>query len=364
MNLDNVEFFNVGAQETIPGLGKHGLTRIPRNIREKLNARARIMGQDAAGCEVRFVSDAPLVDLHLAGIRHDDGDETLQVRILRGNHLMRTVQLQPGRQHVFRLAPPPVFQNRTEMIRQAGGFAPTVWRVAMNSGSRICVNGIDPHGHAIRPPTPDETPALKWLAYGSSITHSSLDGYPHVAAGLLRAQVLNKGLSGSCQYEPELVDWLIDDCDWELATLEMGVNMLGFFTPEQFEVRAAYAIKRFAGTGKPVLVTDIFPHRQTMDYNTRPDDITSQRDQAFRKIVRRLVDECGAPYLRMVPGAVILDDFTGLSADLLHPSAFGHAIMGANLAREIRKMPGIITTDNGAKAKRLEDTAPRVNIAD
>ena len=47
-------------------------------------------------------------------------------------------------------------------------------------------HGIDAFGADIRPPRADEKPALRWLAYGSSITHSSRNGYPARAASLRR----------------------------------------------------------------------------------------------------------------------------------------------------------------------------------
>lgn len=340
MNFENMEIWNVPALEPVPGLGGNGLVRIPRAIRNDLNARARIMGRDSVGCELRCVTHAPTLDICLGAIAPEP-ERPPQVRVFRGNHLVQTVELETGRPRLLRLSPPPTFApERTEKLAAAGGFAPSVWRIACNSAGTMALLGVDAHGYAIRPPTASEKPALTWLAYGSSITHSSLDGYPHVAAQILKAEVLNKGLGGSCQYEPEMVDWMVDSCPWDLATLEMGVNMLGPFTPEQFEIRAAHAIKRFAATGKPVLVMDIFPHRQTAGYAVKKDDPTTGRDTAFREIVHRLVRDSGAPNIRLAPGATILEDITGLSADLLHPCSFGHALMGANVAREIRKLPG------------------------
>lgn len=85
-----------------------------------------------------------------------------------------------------------------------GGFAPNVWRIVCDCPT-YTLQGIDVHEHEIRPPKPEELPALNWLAYGSSITNAHLDGYIHVAARKLRVQVQNKGFSGSCFCEKELV---------------------------------------------------------------------------------------------------------------------------------------------------------------
>jgi hypothetical protein len=178
---------------------------------------------------------------------------------------------------------------------------------------------------------------VNWLAYGSSITNSSLDGYPHVAAGILRTQVQNKGMSGACLLEPEMVDWLVDGCTWDIATIEMGINMRGWFTPEQFETRAGYAIDRFVATGRPILVTNLFPNGLTPGNALDAENAATKSEQAFNDIVTRLVSARSAANLHFVPGSEILDDFCGLSGDLVHPTTYGHALMGANLARQMRK---------------------------
>lgn len=36
MNLENVDFFNLGDFEEIPGIGKHGMVRVPQNVRNQL----------------------------------------------------------------------------------------------------------------------------------------------------------------------------------------------------------------------------------------------------------------------------------------------------------------------------------------
>ncbi len=62
MNLKEVQLFNVGALEPVPGLGDAGMMRIPEKVRNCLNERARFVGMDSVGCEVRFVTDAPNID--------------------------------------------------------------------------------------------------------------------------------------------------------------------------------------------------------------------------------------------------------------------------------------------------------------
>lgn len=335
--MNNVEFYNVGSVESIPGLGEQCLVRLPRVIREKLNHQARLMAMQSTGCEIRMVSEAPAIDVYLSAL-NTDPDTTPELRIFRGDFLHQTCLLEPGRTIGIRLTPPPALGEVRQIRLNSGGFSDQVWRLVMNNGMMLSLHNIDTHGLPLRPPTPQEKPQFNWLAYGSSITHSSLDGYPHIAARLLKAQVQNKGLSGACHLEPALIDWLIDECNWDLLTVEMGINMIGGFTPEEFEKRARYAVERFATAGKPVLVTNLFPNCRSAGFTIDETRQDHRREEAFNRTVSRLVEEFKAPDIHFIPGSSILDDFTGLSSDLLHPCAYGHGVMAHNLARILKNI--------------------------
>jgi lysophospholipase L1-like esterase len=288
---------------------------------------------DSVGVEIRFVTEAPNIDLYLSAQQTDSGGKG-KVRIYRGNFLYRTLELEPCVTTFHRLNPPPAFANANDKMLIPGGFAPNVWRIVCDRSVYV-VHGIQTHGYDIRPPHQSEVPRLKWLAYGSSITNGSLDGYVHVAAAKLRVQVQNKGFSGSCHIEPELVDYLLDECSFDFITCELGINMRGQYTPEEFEQRAAYLIGRLAQLQKPALIMPLFPNCHSAQYAVKPDSTATQREEAFNRIVEKLVKEANCPTMRFVSGSEILDDITGLSADLLHPTTYGHSIMGFNLAAQL-----------------------------
>ena len=116
-----------------------------------------------------------------------------------------------------------------------------------------------------------------------------------------------------------------------------GMDSVGC-EPEEFEERAAYAIRRFAASGKPVLVTNIFPNSCTVGFTVDEERRECRREQVFDRLVEELVRDCAGDNLHFVPGSAILDDFSGLSSDLLHPCAYGHAVMAGNLARELKRI--------------------------
>ncbi len=336
MNLKNVEFYNVGGIEKVPGLGDNCFMRIPEKVRNHLNDRARFVGMDSIGCEVRFVCPSPNIDIIVACSR-PELTEKGEIRVFKGNFLHQLLPVEPGRVHNFRISPPDSFKATSSKAINEGGFSSDVWRLVFNRGATFCLHGIDPHGYAIRPPKAAEKPKFNWLAYGSSITNSNLDGYPHFAARKLRVQVQNKGLGGACHIEKEMVDFLVDGCKWDFATCELGINMRGGFTPEDFRKRAAYLIDRFTETGKPVMIIGLFPNCRTPGF-TDKSDLSTEREDAFNKILAELVKKKKAANLHFIPGSQILDDFTGLTGDLLHPSSYGYAIMGTNLAERIGKI--------------------------
>jgi len=243
---------NVGELERLGELPGVLLSRFPRGVREALNRRARHVALKGVGCEVRFVNDHPDTRVFVAAHKPEFADQ-LEVRIFRGDFELDKRQIPPGQTETLEInEPAPDAFIAPEPAHLRFGFAPNVWRVQFGRGPGFFL-GIDGLGGNLRPPRLDELPTARWLAYGSSITNSHLDGYPHVAARRLGVDVLNKGLSGACHCEPEVADWLATGCEWDFASLELGVNMRGM-SPEEFATRAGYLVRRVVeeNPSKPV----------------------------------------------------------------------------------------------------------------
>jgi lysophospholipase L1-like esterase len=214
-----------------------------------------------------------------------------------------------------------------------GRFAPNVWRIVF-SHATVVFHGVDAAGKTVRPPTEEEKPRRLWLAYGSSITNST-PGYVEHAARHLGVDVANKGLSGSCQCEPEVATYLTDAEAWDFATLELGVNMRGAFDAKSFDERARHLTTEVvkAAAGKPVFLITMFPNYE--DYIDPPND-TTRINHAFRSALERIHADLGASNLHLVNGAHVLPTPAALSADMVHPSGDGHQLMGSRLAEIMR----------------------------
>jgi lysophospholipase L1-like esterase len=184
-----------------------------------------------------------------------------------------------------------------------------------------------------RPPEPGMAPARRWLAYGSSITHGNQCIHPSGSYAMRAAQragadLINMGFGGGAHLEPEMADYIASRDDWDLATLEMGINILGLGVAE-FAHRVEYFINTIAAAhpSKPVFGIDIFTSNE--------DFSGTGNTAAFRRTVRRLVRESGKANLFYLSGRHLLTTADGLTSDLVHPSPHGMEEIAERLARAV-----------------------------
>lgn len=327
----NIEFHNAGALETLCGMPGLCPVRVPASVRHRLCSGTRVVSESASGVELRFVAPGGKVRLAFAA-----QEQEVQLHVYRGAFDVSNPRIPAGEQRVITLDPPERFGLTQASALQSGAFSPEVWRVVI-SGGVLGFLGLDDFGTPVRPPAAAETPAVRWLAYGSSITQSWAKGYPHQAARRLGIDVLNKGMSGNCHIEPEMADYLAE-LDWEIATLELGVNMRVRYTPEAFASRARDLIDRLraAKPRAPLVLITTFRNLDHFPAATPPP--AAERQTAFDRILRQLHQERNDPHLHLLEGLDLLQDFSAFSADLLHPSDYGQQQIGENLANALRPL--------------------------
>jgi len=165
------------------------------------------------------------------------------------------------------------------------------------------------------PPLPGDEPERTYLAYGSSITHGSLGLVPsstyvfQTAMGL-GMDYINQGYPGTAFVERPMAEYLSQRKDWDIATLELGINLIGKpLSDAGFETRVAEFLDVMAADGRPVFVTDI--------YHFLGSGEEQRRAEAFRDIVRRQALRVGLPH---IPGKTLLRESGMISADLTHPT--------------------------------------------
>lgn len=331
MIWNRVELFNVEAIETKPN-GAVRMLRFPQNVMDVFghegNKYAIVVGRMTTGCEIRFVCED--ADVFLSA---EDTEGT--VEIFRGDFLVRTQKLHPGVRTRLALRSN-LNVDKFDLSGVKTNFSTDVWRIVFDHDFCGTVDEICPFGE-IRPPMPSEVPAKKMIAYGSSITHGACAGFftnSYIAhtAKLLGADVQCKGMGGSCFCERAVAEYL-PEVEWDLAVLELAVNMLGIFPVETFRERAKYVVECALRKGKPVVVISHFSH-----FKDLPGAENAAANDAYIAVLQEICQELRCDNLFYINGREIVEDFTWLSADLIHPSLFGHAMMGRKIAEKIQNL--------------------------
>jgi lysophospholipase L1-like esterase len=327
------------------------LRRFPKTVRDALSALGRLVSKEAAGCELRFVTDAPNIRIAVTAlpsplapyeVHHPD------LLIFKGAFFHSHIRLDPGKVNHIHLTDiigdmQKGFDQLKPEIRDTDYFSSNVWRLLFGRYEAV-FHELDTYGYEIRPPFPEELPRRRMLCYGSSITNGASPTMYHMCyvqqvARHLKMDVFNQGLSGACLCEPEMADYLAARSDWDLITLELGVNMRGTFTPEEFEQRSRYLIDRIASAhpDKPLLLITLFPNALSSRIAGAPCDIQA-RQSAYDDILRQIAAENRSGNLHLIEGAHVLTDYSGMTKDLLHPGDYGHTEMAANLAHMIKEI--------------------------
>jgi lysophospholipase L1-like esterase len=349
MILDNLEFHNTVALETVSG-GGLAIRRYPETVRNSLCQLGRLVSQESAGCELRFVTEAPNFRLAVSSLPSGLAPYELHNQdlfIFKGDFFHSHYRLEPGKINHIMVTDivgdvANGFAALKPGVKDSGYFKHQVWRVLFGRYPAI-FHALDTYGYPVRPPQADELPNRRILFYGSSITNGASPTLYHLSyiqqtARHLKADCLNQGLSGACLCQPEVADYLAERDDWDMICLELGVNMRGAFTPEEFAERSRYLVKKItaANPDKPVFLITIFPNAESPQHAVGSSEMQNKQ-LAFDRILRDLIPELNHKQLYLVEGSDVLTDYSGITKDLIHPGDYGHMEMGRNLAEIIRE---------------------------
>lgn len=345
---ENIELHNTVEVETAAGGGMH-LRRIPKTVGDCLSPPGRMVARESAGCELRFVTEAENLRLAVSSLPSTLAPHEMHnqdVVVFKGAFFHSHLRLQPGKINHINLTDigasvKNAFRGLKPEVRDTDYFHHNVWRIMFGRYPAV-FHELDTYGCPVRPPKPEELPKQRILFYGSSITNGASPTLYHLCyvqqtARHLKADALNQGLSGACHCEKEMADYLAGRDDWDTICLELGVNMRGGFTPEEFRSRSRYLIEQVVARhpDKPVFLITIFPNAQSPRNALNVED-TQRSQEAFNRILRDAARELGHRNLHLLEGDDLLADYTGMTKDLIHPGDYGHAEMGFNLAGAMR----------------------------
>ena len=335
MIYKNMEVHN--AAELLPG--EHGgviWSRYPTDVCEGFEKdSARVQAGNSSGVELRFVmlSDKVSLKVRSTGIG--------RYHIFRGgvqggyyDHEGRNVLPEECEIVIERREQPLVDRMHKDLSLP---WNPALIRIVLDCG-RFEI--LDVEGE-IAPPAEGDTPNRTVLFYGSSITHGSnslnaTDAWTSLVAHALSMDKLNKGLAGSCCMEDSTVSYLGalgKEGAWDVAVLELGINVLHFDAALRKE-RTENTLRKIAGENpeKPIFV--ISPFFSDDDYCGRG------RAVEWRESIRTAVEALGYKNVTYIPGDELLFDMRGVSADGVHPSAYGVARIADGLAARMKAVLG------------------------
>lgn len=310
MIFDNIMFHNVEElEESDKG---YKMWRVPREVREQLNDTAKNSTSGCAtGVELRFkikgnsatlilsadkAAEASVAYIYYGSIQ---GGWENSSRIILNQNTRITIQKPHNMDFLKQL-------SKEENLP----FNPEVVRVVLPYG-HIYYVGVEGE---VEPPTKEDLPVKTYLAYGSSITHGSLAlaapyTYPFRLAQKMGCDYINLGMAGSAHMEKAMAEYIASRKDWDFATVEMGINMLGM-DAELFEERIDGFTEILAEDTRPIYATSVYGFN---DPNMQEDG------KKFRKIVEKYANE----RLNFVDGLEFLNHSAYISQDMVHPSMEG-----------------------------------------
>jgi len=333
----NVELHNVA--EITPYDDGVALQRVPESLRQHLNEGAQFKVMQPGSGEIRFALDRGAnASVTLSTVPNDNWGEETAVTVFFGDY----------RHDMVTIGPDPVtieigWNDRLltcydEVVKIPHTFSPNVVRLMMR-GAQVVFHHAT--GGGVRPPKRGELPGTRYLAYGTSITHGSAASAPYLSyaaqtARHLGAELLNFGVGGACYAEKEFADYFASRNDWDIASLGLSVNMMGF-EEDEFTRRIRYMVHTVAGAhpDKPVGCITLYPYFGDLELIEVHSPAKAER---FRQILRDAVHDCPTPNAHLIEGPEILQTFTGHTTDLIHPSDDGMIEMGRNLAVKLRSL--------------------------
>lgn len=323
MIYNHAELHNV--QDLIEdGKGGLYLSRLPVDVRAKVNERAQFAGLSGSGVEIRFRLLGEQATLILARDSVPDdvspyGIAEVYIGSFQGSYQVSPQAISTNRTRIT-ITSQDVERVRSNWNTEKQPYDSELVRVLLPYDWASRLYGIEGD---VAPPLPDQVPTQRYLAYGSSITHggsASLHSaaYASRLAEKLRMDLINLGMAGSAQMDLALAEYIARRPDWHIATLEMGVNVTD------------WPIERFRETAEAFVRTIAEAHSERWIFCT--DIIRNHHDYAgsrfndpFREAVSDIVAKLASPRVIYVNGLDLLTTITGLSSDGLHPSDRGFA---------------------------------------
>ncbi|MBW7473948.1 hypothetical protein K0T92_04270 [Paenibacillus oenotherae] len=341
MLYGQVELHNVEELVEVGGRPGKLMQRVPESVRSGLLELGSEQIRRAASIEIRFAAESGEAAVTIASYGGSS-----RVQLYYGDYWIEESEVGAEPTTIVIKQPVPGFQFdppwQGQVPRPSFG---AIWRLVVHGFE---VHLLDITGAGLRPPEAYEKPALTYLAYGTSITFGLSAATPDLsyvgqAAWRLGLDAVNLGMPGSAYCEPAITEHIAGRNDWDIASLCVSVNMLnGGVSVEEFEEKAGMMVRRiaFVHPAKPLVCIGLFPSFADFGW-TWPGRNVQASSSEYREALKGIAEGTGLGNVSYVDGRELLDDWRGLSHDLLHPGNSGMIRIGERLAQRMRPLlPG------------------------
>ncbi len=333
MEYQNVVFWNVSEMIKDEETGAYSLLRLPLACEKEMLAQGKRMNRTAIGVELRFRIKDEVTFRFLskdkegtrAYLYHGSVQAGWEETYFTITREIKEITIRPNY---------PQEGVRAINAMKDSRYCTEVFRLVFDASE---VQFVDLKGECL-PLLQDDLPSKRYLSYGSSITAGSLTyipqlTYPFLVAKELKHDLINVGFPGSCRLEKEVADYLAKRNDYAIATIELGINVIGEWSVIEFQEKVHYFLNRVIKSHPEVqfYVLDIFPYFNT---SCGTDD---EKVVAFTKVVQDEVQSLHASNVRFLSASTLLTSRANLSSDLVHPDLDGHLEIAANLIKQINQ---------------------------
>ena len=322
MHYKNAELYNI-AEIVNNEDGSISWKRVPSAVYSSLESeQGKRMAVCATGVELRFVLKGDKAVIRMA-TKEGDGIFHVYRGGIQGGWDDHEVHKQVKTEVEDFVIEKSKNIDRLKVMTEKSGYDwdPEVIRILFDRGYFKIFDIIGD----VEPPKAEQCPKKTLLSYGSSITHGSnaIDAshtWVSLLAHNLNMDARNLGMAGSCAMEPAMVDYIASEGEkgyWDLATLELGINVLGWEEDKIFG-RVENTIRQVAGRNpdKPVIVISPF-------YHCGDDFDAAGHGNKWRRCIEQVVKDLNYSNVTYINGLDMIGDMSFMSADEVHPNIYG-----------------------------------------
>jgi hypothetical protein len=243
MIYKNIEFWNV--EEIFEKEDGLQISRIPENLRIKLNDSAKNCAFMPAGCELRFNLKSEKAKIIMKANK-EIGWRTGMCEVYFGDFFYGWYYIDENPRTIEISYPQNIEKLKSLSEKENLNFDPYLVRIILPYLIDLRILEIEGDFEL---PKEEQKPEIKYLTYGSSITHGATairptGTYAFKTSQLLGVDLINLGFGGGAHLEKEIADYIAERDDWDFATFELGINMVGWCEVEEFRKGLIILLKK------------------------------------------------------------------------------------------------------------------------